>query len=88
MGAGRSVILGGLADHPVGISNEQQVQCVFLILRAMHGEVFQDELVVGDFIHLHLRQVKEGLRGVILIQEVIALVIVDLEVAHIDLQSG
>jgi len=85
MRAGRRVILGGLTDHPVGISNEKQVQGVFLILRAMHGKVLQDELVVGDFVHLHLRQVEEGLSRVILIQEVIALVIVDLEVAHIDL---
>jgi len=84
MRACRGVILGSLAHHTVSVSDEEQVQGVFFVRGTMHREVFKDKLVVGDFVHLHLRQIEEALSCMVLVQQVVAAVIVDLKVTHID----
>ena len=83
--SGRCVVLGCLTHYTVSISNEEKIECVFLILCSVDREVLKHELVICDLVHLNLWQIKETLSCMILIQQVIATVIVDLEVAHIKL---
>lgn len=78
------VVLGCLAHHPVGVTNEEQVEGVLLALSTVHGKVFEHKLSCLVLLNLDLGQVHEVLAGVVLVQEVVAVVVVDLQVAHID----
>ena len=85
MRARRRVVLGRLGDHAVGVTNEQQVERVLLVLGPMHTQVLEHELLVRDLEHLDLGQVEERLGRVVLIQQIISAVIIDFQIAHINL---
>ena len=51
----------------------------------MHTQILQDELVLGDLVHLDLGQIEEGLGLMLTVQQVIAAIVVYFKIAHINL---
>ena len=82
----RCIIHGRLRDDSVCIANEEQVKRVLLVLRPMQAQISHYEVARGILLHLHLGQVEEGGCRVLLIQQVIAIAIVNFKVADIDLK--
>ena len=83
MGSRRSIILGRLTHNSIGVTNKEQIQCVFFIFSSMHRQVFEDELLVVIFLYFNLRQVEQTFTCVIFIEEIITRIVVNLQIAHV-----
>jgi len=81
---GAHIVLRGFTHHSVSISDEEQVESILFRVRSVHRQVSEDELVVLILSDLHLLQVVEVASGVVLVEQVEPVVVVDLEVAHVD----
>ena len=88
MRTSRGVVLWGLGHHSVGVTNEQQVEGVFLVLGAVYRQVFQLEVSALILEHIHFRQIKQTLGGVVLVEEIVTIGIVNFQVADVDLERG
>ena len=88
MRTSRGVVLWGLGHHSVGVTNEQQVEGVFLVLGAVYRQVFQLEVSALILEHIHFRQIKQTLGSVVLVEEIVTIGIVNFQVADVDLERG
>mmetsp|Transcript_1917 Transcript_1917/g.8490 ORF Transcript_1917/g.8490 Transcript_1917/m.8490 type:complete len:322 (+) Transcript_1917:766-1731(+) len=71
----------GLADGPIGVSQEQEVQRLLLGSHAVHPQILQVEVAILVLEHADFRQILQPRSASLLCQQVETLVVVDLQVA-------
>ena len=85
MTSGTSIVFGSFADYSVCITDEEEVEGIFLILRPMHTQILQNKFFICIFLNYDFWKVAELLGGMVFVEEIIAIVVVNFQITDVNI---